>query len=154
MYDFIDRPVTSLDPGGRFLVWAMRSWVSAMGTRTCPATVLGQGFAQWRMIAGLQPFLRTMALFNRKGLETFHFCALACNHVSEHEAIIVSLLCSLRDDRPEVLAETLALLVEDDAIGDMIEALATLTRAMDTARILPTRTAWLPEPSPRSGSRG
>lgn len=154
MYDFVDRPVTSLDPGARFLVWAMRAWVSAMGTRTCPATVLGQGFAQWRMIAGLQPFLRAMALFNRKGLETFHFCALGCNHVSEHEAIIISLLCSLRDDRPEVVADTLALLVEDDAIGEMIEALATLARAMEGATILPKRGAWLPEPSPRAGSAG
>lgn len=29
MYDYIDRPVTSLDHGGRFLVWAVRSWVTA-----------------------------------------------------------------------------------------------------------------------------
>ncbi|MCC6828563.1 MAG: hypothetical protein IT550_10090 [Novosphingobium sp.] len=154
MYDFIDRPVNSLDPGGRFLVWAMRSWVSAMSMRACPASVLGLGFARWRVIAGLQPFLRTMALFNRKGLETFHFCALGCNHVSEHEAIIISLLCSLHDDRPEVVTDTLGLLVEDDAIGDMIEALATLARVMETARILPTRGAWLPEPTPRAGSAG
>lgn len=152
MYDFIDRPVTSLDPGGRFLVWAMRSWVKAMGERTCPATALGSAFAQWKMISGLQPFLRMMALFNRKGLETFHFCALACNHVSEHEAIIISVICSLRDHRPDVVADTLTLLVEEDSIGEILESLSTLGAAMDRAEIYPARTAWIPETSGRDSA--
>lgn len=96
MYEFVDRPVTSLDHGGRFLVWSMRSWVKAMGERSCPAGAIAPAFGQWRMLSGLQPFLRIMALFNRHGLENFQFCALPCNHVSEHEAIIVSLICNLR----------------------------------------------------------
>ena len=41
MYEFLDRPVTGLDHGGRFLVWSMRSWVKAMGERQCPGTALG-----------------------------------------------------------------------------------------------------------------
>ena len=139
MYDFLDRPVTSLDHGGRFLVWSMRSWVKAMGDRQCPGSVLGNAFARWNMIAGLQPFLRMMALFNRNGLETFQFCALACNHVSEHEALILSLVCSLRDSRPDALRDTLALLVEEDSIGDVIGALSALGRMMDEASIFPAR---------------
>lgn len=139
MYEFLDRPVTGLDHGGRFLVWSMRSWVKAMGERQCPGTALGSAFARWNMIAGLQPFLRMMTLFNRNGLETFQFCALACNHVSEHEAIILSLVCSLRDGRPDMLRDTLTLLVEEDSIGDMIEALAAMGRIMDAATIFPAR---------------
>jgi hypothetical protein len=139
MYDFLDRPVTTLDHGGRFLIWAMRSWVKAMGERQCPGGALGSAFARRNMIAGLQPFLRMMALFNRSGLETFQFCALACNHVSEHEAIIVSLVCALRDERPETLRDTLALLVEEDSLGDLLAALTALGRLMDEAAIFPGR---------------
>lgn len=139
MYEFLDRPVTSLDHGGRFLIWSMRSWVKAMGERQCPGSVLGTAFARWNMIAGLQPFLRTMALFNRNGLETFEFCMLACNHVSEHEAIILSLICSLRDSRPDMLRDTLALLVEEDSIGDVIASLSDLGRILGEAAIFPAR---------------
>lgn len=139
MYDFLDRPVTSLDHGGRFMVWSMRSWVKAMGDRQCPGSALGSAFARWNMIAGLQPFLRMMTQFNRNGLENFQFCALACNHVSEHEALILSLICSLRDSRPDALRDTLALLVEEDSIGDLIGALSALGRMMDEAAIFPAR---------------
>ena len=139
MYQFLDRPVTSLDQGGRFLIWSMRSWVKAMGERQCPATAIGTAFARWNMIRGLQPFLRMMALFNRNGLETFHFCALPCNHVSEHEAIIVSLVCALREGRPERLGDTLALLVDEDSIGEVIASLTALGDSMDAAAIFPSR---------------
>lgn len=139
MYDFLDRPVTGLDHGGRFLIWSMRSWVKAMGERQCPGGVLGAAFAHWHMIAGLQPFLRAMALFNRHGLATFQFCALACNHVSEHEAIILSLVCDLHDARPEALRDTLALLVEEDSIGELIAALSALGRCLDAATLFPAR---------------
>lgn len=144
MYDFIDRPVTSLDHGGRFLVWSMRRWVKALDDRHCPAAAIGPAFAKWKMIKGLQPFHRAMLIFNARGLETFHFCPLPCNHVSEHEAIILSLVCSLRDSRPLAVRDTLALLVEEDHIGDMLEALSTLSRCMDNAAIFPVRKAWAP----------
>lgn len=156
MYEFLDRPVTSLDPGGRFLVWSMRSWVRAMGDRLCPATVIGGAFAKWNLIRGLQPFLKMMTMFNRTGLETFHFCALPCNHVSEHEAIILSLVCSLRGDRPDALRDTLALLVEEESIGDLIEALTALGGTMHDAAIFPMRgtpaakSSPLPRPADRS----
>jgi hypothetical protein len=149
MYEFVDRPVTSLDHGGRFLVWSMRSWVKAMGERTCPAGAIAPAFAQWRMLSGLQPFLRVMALFNRHGLENFQFCALPCNHVSEHEAIIVSLLCNLHEDRPALVHDTLTLLVEEEAIADLLASLSHLGKAMDAAAITPAR-GVTPQAAPRA----
>lgn len=139
MYDFLDRPVTDLDQGGRFLIWSMRNWVKAVAERKCPASVIARAFAKWNMLHGLQPFLRMMAQFNRHGLENFQFCALQCNHVSEHEAIIISLVCSLRDDRPDAVRKILDLLVEEEAVGDVILALSSLGRSMDKAEIYPTR---------------
>lgn len=140
MYEFLDRPVTSLDKGGRFLVWSMRNWVKAVDEKRCPASVIATAFGRWGMLSGLQPFLRVMALFNRHGLENFQFCALACNHISEHEALIISLVCSLRDRRPDSVRDTLVLLVEEEAIGHLIGSLSALGRAMDAASIYPAAT--------------
>jgi hypothetical protein len=139
MYEFLDRPVTSLDHGGRFLVWSMRSWVAAAGAKTCPANRIAPAFAHWQMLSGFQPFLRMMALFNRYGLAELGFGALRCHRVSEHEAIILSLLCSLRDRRPAQVQATLVMLVDEDGIGDLIEALAQLGNAMAAAGIYPER---------------
>ncbi len=110
-----------------------------LGDKTCPAGSIAPAFAQWRMLPGLQPFLRVMALFNTKGLENFQFCALPCNHISEHEAIIVSMVCALRDSRAGSVHDTLALLVEEEAIGDCLASLTALGQAMETAAIFPVR---------------
>jgi len=142
MYDFLDRPVTTLDNGGRFLVWSMRIWVKTMGENQCPVSAIAPAFAKWRMIGGLAHFHKTMLMFNRDALEQFGFCALHCNHVSEHEAIILSLVCSLRDSRPQTVRDTLALLVEEDRIGDLLGALSELGRSMDDAGIFPARKVW------------
>lgn len=146
MYDFIDRPVTDLDNGGRFIVWAARSWVKAVGERRCPAHGIAPAFAKWNLLSGLQPFLAMMALFNRHGLQNFEFCGLQCNHVSEHEAIIVSLVCGLQDGDPVSVRHTLDLLVAEEAIGDLIAALDMLDKAMHAAGIRPGRA--IPDAAP------
>lgn len=137
MYQYLDRPLTSMDEGCRFLVWSMRAWVTAVSSKRCPPQVLGPAFARWRVIGGLQPFHRTMLLFNREGLETFAFCPLACNHVSEHEAIILELVTSLRDRGAQATRETLELLVSEDAVGDCLETLSRLGAAMAVAGLFP-----------------
>jgi hypothetical protein len=137
MYDYIDRPVTQLDPGGRFLIWSMRSWVRAMRGDSCPATGLAPAFAKWKMIGGLQPFNRTMLLLDRDALETFRFCSLGCNRVSEHEAIIISLIATAGRSGTQRVTGTLALIVEEDSIGDLLQCLCELARAMSAARLLP-----------------
>ena len=101
MYAFVDRPVSDLEPASQLLVWAMRNWVEAIGQKHCPGLVIGTTFARRNMIAGLQPFLRMMAVLNRGGLENFEFCRLACNHVSEHEAILLQLVDEARGNVAE-----------------------------------------------------
>lgn len=137
MYAFLDRPVTSLDHGGRFLVWSMRIWVKAMGESQCPVSAIAPAFAKWKMIGGLTHFHNAMLMFNRDALETFGFCTLECNHISEHEAIILSLVCGLCDSRPQAVTDTLALVIEEDRIGEMLGALSALGRSLDAAGIFP-----------------
>jgi hypothetical protein len=94
-----------------------------------------------------------MTIFNRTGLETFHFCALPCNHVSEHEAIILSLVCSLRDARPDAVRDTLALLVEEESIGELIDALTALGGSLHDAAIFPLRGTAAAKSSPQPQDR-
>ncbi|MCJ2179219.1 hypothetical protein [Novosphingobium album (ex Hu et al. 2023)] len=141
MYQYVDRPLSTLDEGARFLVWSMRAWVTAIGHKRCPARMLAPAFAKWRMIGGLQAFHRTMLLFNRDALETFAFCSLSCPHVSEHEAVILELVTSLRDRGPVATRETLDLLIAEESVGDMLETLSRLGAVMAIAGIFPGETA-------------
>lgn len=144
MYEFLDRPVTSLDPGGRFLVWSMRSWIKAMSERRCPRLALRVAFSRWRMAPALPPFLEMMALFNRHGKQNFGFCPLMCNHISEHEAIIISLVCSLRDSGDARIRDTLSYLVEPDGRVELIRVLSALGQALERAEIFPSRSPLPP----------
>lgn len=139
MYDFVDRPVTSLDHGGRFLVWSMRAWVKSMHHSRCPCTAIGPAFAKWKMIAGLPNFHMMMMIFNRDALETFRFCALECNRVSEHEALILSFVHGMRMSRPDAVRATLALVVDEDSITNLVTAVSSLGRAMADSGIFPDK---------------
>lgn len=137
MYDYIDRPVMSLDRGGRFLVWATRSWVKTLSRGRCPATAVGPAFAQWKMIRGLTPFHRMMLLLNAHAIETMRFCNLNCGYISEHEALIISLVRGMQDLRPDMVQGAIALVIDDDQIPALIENLSALANAMTQAGILP-----------------
>lgn len=137
MYQYLDRPLDSLDEGCRFLVWSMRAWVTALGHGRCPAQLLAPAFSRWRMIGGLQPFHRTMALFNRDALQTLAFHPITCPRVAEHEAVILELVASLRDRGAQATRATLELVVADDSIGDLLETLSRLGAAMAIAGIFP-----------------
>lgn len=137
MYQFVDRDLDSLDPGCRFLVWSMRAWVTSMGQRNCPAHALAPAFAKWRMIGGLQAFHRSMLLFNRDALETFGFSPLACNRVSEHEALIMGLIVSMREYGPHSARATLEMMVQEEAVGDLLGTLSTVSATLMVAGLFP-----------------
>ena len=141
MYDFVDRPVTSLDPGGRFLVWAMRSWVHSLHGQRCPAGAIAPAFARWKMIAGLPHFHTMMLLLNHEALEDLSFGPLPCNRVREHEALVISLIYGMRMSRPVAVRKTLALVVNDAAVTDLMTAVCALGRAMSDAAIFPDKPA-------------
>lgn len=152
MYEFIDRPVSSLDRGGHFLIWTMRTWARSVSQSHCPAGAIVQAFSKWRMIAGLQPFHRAMLILNRDALQTVRFCSLGCNHISEDEALILTLLASLRDRGASWARDTLTLLIEEDSVGDMLGALTDLSRSLAEASLLPRMPAAQPdEPRAREG---
>src|SRR3546814_17316622 len=70
MYAFVDRPVESLCNGGRFLLWAMRAWVSAAERGRCPPRMLHRGFAAVNAAGALPDFHIAMALLGGGAVET------------------------------------------------------------------------------------
>jgi hypothetical protein len=137
LYAFVDRPVTSLDKGCRFLVWSMRSWVAVVRSRTCPGPALAPAFARWRMIAGLQPFLRLMLSLDRDALDRLQFCSLRCNRICEHEAVLLSVFTALASEDTGTARDTLALLVNPDTLGDCFGAAAEVAQVLHRADIAP-----------------
>lgn len=137
MYEFVAHPMGELGCGGLLLVHSMRGWVIAMNKRICPGNIIAPLFARWGLLPGLHPFLRMMALFNRHGLEDSRFGRPCCNRVSEHEAIILALLCNLRGPRPEVAGQTLQMLVDEEAVGDTLLSLPQLGQTMTAANVHP-----------------
>lgn len=134
MYAIVDRPVSQLDYPGQMLIWAMRSWVASVERRQCPGSTLGPAFAQHNMLAGLQPFLRMMATLNRHGLEDFEFHQLACNRVSEHEALLLQALGQARSTQAANLAKVLPLIVDEESTACLLDAMLTIGKVLNEAR--------------------
>lgn len=145
MYAYVDRPLDSLDEGCRFLVWSMRAWVTQMGHGACPARTLGPAFARWKLIGALQPFHRMMLVLNRDGAETMRFAPLPCPRVAEDEAILIGLVSQMHTDGASRARRTIELLVTEDGVGDMLEAISQLAAAMAITGVFPADTVARPE---------
>lgn len=133
MYEFVDCPVGSLCNGGRFLLWAMRSWTKAMECGHCPRHALAGSFAGVGACAALPDFHKAMALLNRHGLEKISIAPITCLRIAEYEAILIGLWRDLADadfNRPRA---TLALLVHADAISPIAEAMASASAGLMAA---------------------
>ncbi|CAN5217250.1 hypothetical protein BH10PSE13_BH10PSE13_12490 [soil metagenome] len=151
MYAFIDRPVLSLDPGGRFLIWTVRNWVRAMTEGRCPAAAVGPAFAKWNMMGAFAPFHRMLALLNAHGRQTFAIAPVECSQVAEHEALFLTLVSNVDQRRPARLQGTVTLIVAEEHVPALLEAVATLGGAMLEAGIFPREPAAPWEAAKRTG---
>ena len=145
MYDFVDRPVTSLDHGGRFLIWSMRSWVRTVHAGHCPCTAIGPAFSKWGMVVGLPHFNMLMTILNKEALNNVNFGPLGCRRVREDEAIIINLIRGLYVGRHDQVRETIQLLVDADATANMMTAVTALGHAMVNAGLFPEAPAYRPQ---------
>ncbi|CAN5384231.1 hypothetical protein BH10PSE12_BH10PSE12_35080 [soil metagenome] len=142
MYDFLDRRVAELDPGGRLLIWAMRLWMEAWGERRCPPARLRSTFRQWRVLPALPHFHMAMMLLARDGRETLPFAPCNCGRVSEGEALMLSLVRAAQDVPGRDLSggdleTTLALVVTSESVQAMRAALRALTVPLAESGLIP-----------------
>ena len=138
MYAFVDRPVTSLDRGCRFLMWSMRSWNAVVREGRCPGPMLAPAFAKWRMIGALQPFLRLMIAFQRDAAQPLKFCTLGCGRIAEHEAIVLSLFATVSSGNRLAARDTLDLLLCDEGAGDAFAAMTAICDTLAFADLIPS----------------
>jgi hypothetical protein len=111
--------------------------VKALEEGRCPAAAIGPAFAKWDMMAAFPAFHRMLSIFNAHGIETLAVAPIDCRRVAEHEAIFLSLFSNLERLRPQVVRDTIALLVEEEHIGTVLGAVSTLGSAMRDAGIFP-----------------
>ena len=127
MYAFVDRPVESLCNGGRFLLWAMRGWVSAAERGQCPPQLLHRGFAAVHAQHALPDFHVAMALLGSDAVETLLLAPMPCLQISEDEAILLGLWRDFSLEDAANARATLALLARGDCAGPIAKAMGAAT---------------------------
>ena len=139
MYDFLDRPVSSLNVGGRVLVWSMRQWVRSAATGRCPCSDVGPAFHHWGLLAGLSQFQLMMVTLARNSREKMTFCDPDCGCIGESEALLLEMFCTLRERGDGALRQTAKLVVHIPAVAPLATAVAALGRTLEGRAIYPER---------------
>ncbi|KGB58299.1 hypothetical protein [Sphingopyxis sp. LC363] len=123
MYAFVDRPVENLCNSGRFLLWAMRGWVSAARRGQCPPQKLHRGFVAVNAAGALPDFHVAMALLGGDAVGTLVLAPMPCLQISEDEAILLGLWRDISLGDVANAHATLALLAEGDGVGPIAKAM-------------------------------
>ncbi|WP_326524171.1 hypothetical protein [Sphingomonas sp.] len=114
MYAYLDRPVTSLDRGAAFLLWAIRTCTTAIIGRRCLGIALGPGFGSHGAEGALPSFAVAMAVLVREANRTIEIMPARCCRVGEDEAILLSLLGATDDGADARVRAVVEMLVDDD----------------------------------------
>lgn len=123
MYRFLDQPITRLDNGARFTLWAMRAWVSALEQSECPRAALAQAFARMGVLEALPDFHMALALINRDALDRIALAPLRCRVVAEDEAVLLGLWRDAAAGADARVGATLSLLLAREAVASATRAL-------------------------------
>lgn len=134
MYDFVDRPVSRLAHGGRFLLWAMRGWIQAASTGSCPPGALAPAFARHHVLPALPHLHMFLAELNRRALRQVAFSPLAACCISDDEAVLLQ-LCRDAGADPVRARATLTLLLEEEAVEGAFESLLTLMARLENGSL-------------------
>jgi len=130
MYDFVDRPVALLTPGGRFLLWAMRGWIHAASARRCPPGALAPAFARHNVLPALPHLHLLLAALNENAVRKIAFAPLAHGCIAEDEAVMLQ-ICRDAVANPVRARGTLALLLDEEVLGTAFTALLVAIETLD-----------------------
>lgn len=114
MYAYLDRRVSTLDPGSAFLLWAIRTAAGAIVAERCLGAALGPGFARYGVEPALPSFAMAMAVLVRETSRTIEVMPARCATVGEDEAMLLSLLGATDRDADGRVAAVIAMLIEDE----------------------------------------
>lgn len=92
MYDYIDSPVSRLEPGARFFIWSARQWVRAAASGRCVCGVIGGAFQSFRVPEATDHFHLVMRTIYQNALVPLYFGSPERETVTEHEAVLLGAL--------------------------------------------------------------
>lgn len=122
MYDLIDRPISVLAEGSRFLLWGMRAWVSARQRNACPPATLAAAFLKMGAIEALPHFHMTMSALNSDARQLLNFHCIHRREISESEAVLLQLWSDMAAGKEERAIKVMELLLEAHAVTNMFSA--------------------------------
>ncbi|GEM_PF-1699422 len=92
MYEFVDRPVTQLNPTGKLLLLAMRLWARQAASGKCGCVRLQALFAAHGYSDSLGPFRLLMGSLQGGARRNVSFRHPECPDIGEDEAILLALI--------------------------------------------------------------
>lgn len=135
MYDYVDRPLSALEPGARLLVRAMRDWVAALAARNCPPGAVGPAFDGANVLPALPHFHMAMMLLNKESHNTIAFAPATCTHLAEDEAVLLQIFASLSSTSPSRMRDTLGMVMREEAVAPLFAALTGMVACFAEARL-------------------
>jgi hypothetical protein len=137
MYDLVDRPITILSDGSRFLLWAMRAWVAVQSKGECPPAKLAPAFLKMSAIEALPHFHIAMSTLDQAGRETIH---LHCPHrgqIGDDEAILLRLWSDMAAGDECAAIAVIEMLVQADAAAGYFSAVRAALSGLEAGGLSP-----------------
>lgn len=147
MYDLVDRPVSILPEGSRFLLWAMRAWVTVQGRGDCPPAQLAPAFLKISAIEALPHFHIAMCTLNQAGREAIHFHCQHRGQIGDSEAVLLHLWSDMAKGHEGAAIAVMEMLVRDNAATHLFSAVRAAVPGFKAAGLSP-----ITEPSARCNS--
>ena len=137
MYDLIDRPISVLPEGSRFLLWAMRAWVSARERNTCPPARLAQAFLKMGAIEALPHFHIAMSALSSDARHVLSFHCMHRLEISESEAVLLQLWNDMAAAAEERAIKVMELRLEADAVTNLLSAMRAALPGLKAGGLAP-----------------
>ena len=137
MYDLVDRPVSVLPVGSRYVLWAMRGWVAALAKGACPPAKLAPAFLKMAVIEALPHFHVAMSALNGDAREMLNFYCMHRPEISESEAVLLRLWNGVAAGQDANTLKLLELLVKAEAVPVVFSAMRTAIPALRRAGLEP-----------------
>jgi hypothetical protein len=133
MYQLIDQRTASLCAGRRFLLWAMRGWVRALGRGVCPPGAIAPVFQRRGVLSALPHLHRFLEEVNVHALDKVGFADPDWSRVTEWEAILLTLWSDVASGQADRALATLKLMLQEGRAVPALEALAAAEMRLSAA---------------------
>lgn len=133
MYRYLDRSIDTLTGRDRFLLFAMRDWVRAIGSGRCNCGALQSAFRDRGIAEAASDFGILMTTLNFDGLEKLRFGSRCSATVTSDEARVLALFATADSGPLLRLKRVAAGLVAEDAVVRLAQAADFVSTALATS---------------------